>query len=363
MTEKKKPVEFIDFPMPSADENQKFYRRRFRLRVSSRLAPAVVQSKGADGGDLQLLCYLTVKLYERDLVSSDSIKKMVDEQLTGLQPDIIKLLNGVYTTPKGEELPMVDKHGQSVRMPLLNINPNDRDGGTFIRNEDFSMASLARFLQSPRFWTPDVWTHREPAPFRQAVGAQVTKSSHEDKGEHSSKLQFTGTAFGRFPFQPKVVEFDGVRKALFPEHSLALGFTAFMPASLINELLRVFLRTEPFFQNVINHYIGFTMPDESPKVRALLAAPREERKPEAKAEGGKRKHDRKSETLDEKVARLTSELAEFEQKAEAAKGTPDEAKANQKLGGARGRLTQAKALLETKAEESSEAPASPAPEA
>jgi hypothetical protein len=355
---KKKPFETFEFPMPSADGEQKFYRRRFRFRVTSRLAPAAIKSSDSEAGDLQLVTYLTVKLFERDIVKGDALKRKIGEELVGLAPPILKLLEGVYTAPSGEELPMIDKHGNRVCMPLFEIKPSDRDGGHYVRVEEFSIASLAHFLKNNRFWTPEEWPHREPPPFRQAVGAQMTQSSAEDESKHSSKLQFTGAVFGRAPFGPTVVEADGKRMALFPEHSQALGFAAIIPSALVNELLRTYHGMEPFFQNIVYFYTGFTMPDEAPEVgvRGLLAAPREQHKPEAKAE-------RRSETLDERVARLTIELAEHEQKAEAAKGTPGEAKAKQKLGGVRGHLSQAKAQLEKKADESSEAPAPPAPEA
>ena len=264
-----------------------------------------------------------------------------------------KVLTGVAAP-----LPMVNVDGNSVRMPFYFIDPDYRGAGKYPRSEDFPISVLARFLQNSEFRPP----HQRQSdgswnPFRQAVGSQMTQASSEDEGKHVTKRVLSGTVFGRLPEATvRVVEIEGKRCAQMSGNRFLLGYAAFMPSTLINELLRMFLGVEPFYQNLVHFYSGFRMREEVQAVRGLLAAPREEHKVEAKAE-------RRSETLDERVARLTIELTEHEQKAEAAKGTPGEAKANQKLGAARGRLTQAKAQLEKKVDESSEAPAPPAPAA
>jgi hypothetical protein len=330
------------------------------MHVTNQLEAAVIEraDENAGGGKMALMAFMVMKVFRGDQCRDNERLEQFKQSAQGLNPHVLKLVEGIYVTPSGEELPMVNGAGESVRMPCYIMDPQRIDDRNTDRTETFSVRAISYFLENGSFRQPerknDGWT-----VFRQAVGMRIEEQVSEDA--RGTTRQFGGVVFGRLPATPNVVEKDGRRVAMIQGGFYQLGYAAFLPAASVNMLLSLYPQLEPFFQRIVSKYSGIRLREEQ-QVRGLLPAPREQRKPEAKADG-KRKHERRNETLDEKVARLTSELTEFEQKAEAAKGTPDEANANRRLNLARGRLTQAKERLEKTGDESAEAPASTAPEA
>jgi hypothetical protein len=269
-------------PMPSADKDMKAFKRRYGFNVSNRLEPAVIKAKGGEeGGEMQLLTELEIKVFPRDLCEGKKLEELLPK-LEGLTPMIRKLIDGIYVVYEDgkpvEELPLVDKNGASVRMPCYFLDPDDRDGGKFVRAESFTMRDLSYFLHSGEYREPRKINQRDWTPFRQAVGGQIEQAKDGDD-EHKSRRVFTGTVFGRYPYTPETVEHEGRRVAMIhSENVFTHGYLAFIPAKSVTLLQNLFLSVEPFFQNVVAHWSGFSQRSEE-RVRGFLPAPREAPKP------------------------------------------------------------------------------------
>lgn len=281
-----KPLVWFQFPMPSFDSAQKAFKRRFEFIFSNRLESAVIHSKDMEEGNQQLQTNLNIKIFTRDLCEKEGQLKELVSKLDGLAPMIRMLIDGIYTTPEGEELPMIKRNGKPAPMPVYFLDPSDREGGRYAQQETFTMRDVAHFLHNSEFREPRAINNgRDSTPFRQAVGGTLEAGKVGDDA-HSAKRVFTGTVFGRYPFRPTIEEREGTRYAVFTDDYRSTGYMTFMPMKTVVLLLNTFVVAEPFFQNVVAHWSGFSHRAEN-RVRGLLPAPREQRKASSQDEASK----------------------------------------------------------------------------
>ncbi|MCE9586498.1 hypothetical protein K8R04_04255 [Candidatus Uhrbacteria bacterium] len=328
MTQKKPSVQFV-FPMPSADAEQALFTHRFQWRVSNQLEAAVIETAGADSSKMALSAQVAMHVFGRDRCTNDKDLKEVIALMSGLNRHMLKLIEGIYVTPSGEELPMVNGDGAPTRVPCYRMRPETTDDRNLDRTESFSIRQLSYFLENAEYREPkkagNGWTI-----FRQAVGMKLEEHVGEDA--RGVTRQFSGVVFGRYPATPSVTEIDGKRVAVIKGGFYALGYAAFLPTESIVMLLGLYPQLEPFFQRVVSKFSGIRLREEN-QVRGLLPAPREMRPQAAKAEGeagapeakaeGKPKRDRNKKRTADKKAK-----AEAEGREKAGEGAdPDQAQA------------------------------------
>lgn len=328
---KKKPYVVTSFPMPSGDDMQKNFTHRFEWRVSNQLEPAVIEIVGSASNKLALAGKVVMHVFGRDYIESEAFGGLA----VGLNPAILKLTKGIYTSPSGEELPMVNGDGEAVSTPCYHMRRETIDDRRIDRTETFNLKVLSYFLDGAEFRDSkrdgDGWT-----VFRQAVGMKIDVQVAND--ERGVTREFAGVVFGRYPVSPLVDEIDGKRVAVIKggRYGHGFGYAAFLPATSVEVLLSLYPQLEPIFQRVISKLYGIRLREEN-VVRAALPAPREMRthqpkegeasdskaatetkgdKPKAK--GGSKKRQRAGAAPTRKA---TPEPKEGEEKAEGAQAT------------------------------------------
>src|SRR5688500_18576391 len=68
MTSKKKPFVQFTFPMPSQDDDQSLFTRRFEMRVTNQLEAAVIEraDENAGGGKMALMAFMAMQVFRKD---------------------------------------------------------------------------------------------------------------------------------------------------------------------------------------------------------------------------------------------------------------------------------------------------------
>jgi hypothetical protein len=349
------------FPVPSKGNAARFATKRYLYEVQNVEEKPLVEVPGAPA--MVLRASVTLRVFEQDYVDSDEKLAEFDKLTPGLNETIRELTHGVYTSRDTKLKIMVKGRGgnlEEAKMAAYIVDPARKDGRnafmqTFFMNEMLQAASGDDRMDR-------IMRRHKVAMLGQRVDKRV------ELGEDSVNATFRGWVFMVEPRIP-VVDYDE-KTAVFNSHD-DIGFAVYMPLSMIRVIANLYYKIlEARWRKTIeedHEIVAGTHKEIGGKSRLLLAAGRQVHK-ERRAEpqqpaADQAKQARRSETLDERITRLTTELSDFEKKAEAAKGTPDEAKANKQLSSARGRLTKAKTQLESKTESSEPASSPPTAEA
>jgi hypothetical protein len=347
------------FPVPSKGAAARFATNRYLYEVQNVEEKPHILVTGAPS--MVLRASVTLRVFRKDYVSEDPKRLAEFDKLTpDLNPTIRELTHGIYMSREQELKIMVRGRGgvlEPSKMRAYIVDPAVKDGKNAFMQTFFMHQMLQAAHGDGR---RDHLSHFRGAPM---IGMRVDQRVVDGASEGTVSASFNGWIFTCEPCEP-IVDYEE-KTAVFNSID-DIGFAVYVPLSMIRQIANLYYKhLADRWRKVIEeeHEIVTAGGEERLKLSAGRQAPKAHKPAVQQPATDQAKQARRSETLDERIVRLTTELSDFEKKAEAAKGTPDEAKANKQLSSARGRLTKAKAQLESKTESSEPTSSSPTAEA